>query len=39
VKGVSIQLGIDSDSGNAHFPTGPDYPDRNLASIGDQNFL
>ena len=39
VKGITVELGVDGDGGDAHFTAGANDPDGNLATVGDQHFL
>src|SRR3984885_10721135 len=39
VQGWAIDVGINRDSGNAHFVARADDAHRNLSAIGNQNFL
>ena len=38
MQGFPVGFGIHRHSGDAHFLTGPDDPDGDLAPVGDQNF-
>ena len=39
MQGITVRIGIDSDCGNTHAPSGLDHAAGNFPTIGNQDFL